>query len=218
MYTRFCPCQANRSQLHHGASPADAIRRRSATAIHLLPRLASSLRRFPRIQPAISTAVRFRIVVTIGRRRADVEIGSRPFFTVRHPFGKAIVPDRFWSFAERSVEPAPPTNPNAILSAIATALIRLVVMLSSSPWCDTRRVSSHLLASPHLTGVSLAGASLTRAQTPQGQSGAPGRIRKQMATDRYESPSEAALPVGPIHEPSSPPDMGRQCFGGTALL
>jgi hypothetical protein len=34
------------------------------------------------------------------------------------------------------VEPAPPTNPNAILSAIATALIRLVVMLSSPPWRD----------------------------------------------------------------------------------
>jgi uncharacterized protein (TIGR02145 family) len=31
----------------------------------------------------------------------------------------AIVPDSFWSFAEPCVEPAPPTNPNAILSAIA---------------------------------------------------------------------------------------------------
>jgi hypothetical protein len=41
---------------------------------------------------------------------------------------EAIVPDRFWSLAEPCVEPAPPTNPNAILSAIATALIRLVVM------------------------------------------------------------------------------------------
>ena len=39
---------------------------------------------------------------------------------------EAIVPDRFWSFAEPCVEPAPPTNPNAILSAIAAALIRLV--------------------------------------------------------------------------------------------
>ena len=49
---------------------------------------------------------------------------------------EAIVPDRFWSFAERCVELASPTNPNAILSAIATALMRLVVMLSSPPWCD----------------------------------------------------------------------------------
>ena len=49
---------------------------------------------------------------------------------------EAIVPDRFWSFAERCVEPAPPTNPNAILSAVATALIRPVVMLSSPLWCD----------------------------------------------------------------------------------
>src|SRR5262245_48384988 len=44
-----------------------------------------------------------------------------------------IMPDGFWSFAERCGEPAPPTNPNAILSAIATALIRLVGMLSSPP-------------------------------------------------------------------------------------
>jgi hypothetical protein len=48
---------------------------------------------------------------------------------------EAIVPDRFWSLAEPCVEPAPPTNPNVILSAIATAPIRLVVMLSSPPWC-----------------------------------------------------------------------------------
>jgi hypothetical protein len=48
---------------------------------------------------------------------------------------EAIAPDRVWSFAEPCVEPASPTNPNAILSAIATALIRLVVMFSSPPWC-----------------------------------------------------------------------------------
>ena len=48
---------------------------------------------------------------------------------------EATVPDRFWSFAEPCVEPAPPTNPNAILSAIATAPIRLVVMLCSPRWC-----------------------------------------------------------------------------------
>jgi hypothetical protein len=44
---------------------------------------------------------------------------------------EAIVPDTFWSFGECGVEPAPPRDPDAILSAIATALIRLVVMLSS---------------------------------------------------------------------------------------
>lgn len=44
---------------------------------------------------------------------------------------EAIAPDRVWSFAEPCVEPAPPTDPNAILSAITAALIRLVVMLSS---------------------------------------------------------------------------------------
>jgi hypothetical protein len=42
---------------------------------------------------------------------------------------EAIAPDRFWFFPERCVEPAPPTNPNAILSAIATAPIRLVVIV-----------------------------------------------------------------------------------------
>ena len=41
----------------------------------------------------------------------------------------AIAPDRVWSFAEPCVEPAPPTVPNAILRAIAAALIRLVVMV-----------------------------------------------------------------------------------------
>src|SRR4030095_9922015 len=46
-----------------------------------------------------------------------------------------MAPDRVWSFAEPCVEPPPPTNPNAILSAIATALIRLVGMLVSPPWC-----------------------------------------------------------------------------------
>jgi hypothetical protein len=30
-----------------------------------------------------------------------------------------ILPDTFWSAAERCVEPAPPTDPNAMLSAIA---------------------------------------------------------------------------------------------------
>ena len=48
---------------------------------------------------------------------------------------EALVLDRFWSFGERCVELAPPTNPNAILSAIATAPVRLVVMLSAPPWC-----------------------------------------------------------------------------------
>jgi hypothetical protein len=38
------------------------------------------------------------------------------------------VPARFWSFAERCVELAPPPNPNAKLSAIATALVRPVVI------------------------------------------------------------------------------------------
>jgi hypothetical protein len=44
-----------------------------------------------------------------------------------------IVRDTFWSFAERCVEPAPPTNPKAILSAIAATRIRIGVMLSSPP-------------------------------------------------------------------------------------
>src|SRR5262245_8656258 len=48
---------------------------------------------------------------------------------------EAIVPDSFWSFAEPCVEPAPPTDPNAILSAIAAALIRLVGMFVLAPWC-----------------------------------------------------------------------------------
>ena len=34
---------------------------------------------------------------------------------------EAIVADRFWSFAERCVELASPTNPNAILSAAETS-------------------------------------------------------------------------------------------------
>ena len=49
---------------------------------------------------------------------------------------EAIVPDRFWSFAERCVEPAPPTNPNAILSAIAATRIRIGVRLTSPPQCS----------------------------------------------------------------------------------
>jgi hypothetical protein len=53
---------------------------------------------------------------------------------------EAIVPDRFCSFAERCVEPSSPTHPNAILSAIATTLIRLVVMLSSPPCVIAQRV------------------------------------------------------------------------------
>ena len=43
---------------------------------------------------------------------------------------EVFVADRFWSLAERCVELAPPTNPNAILSASAAALMRFVVMLS----------------------------------------------------------------------------------------
>jgi alkanesulfonate monooxygenase SsuD/methylene tetrahydromethanopterin reductase-like flavin-dependent oxidoreductase (luciferase family) len=42
-----------------------------------------------------------------------------------------IVPDTFWSSAERCVEPAPPRDPNAILSAIATTRIRIGVMVAS---------------------------------------------------------------------------------------
>jgi hypothetical protein len=58
---------------------------------------------------------------------------------------EAIVPDRFWSFAVRCVELAPPTNPNAILSAIATVLLlRLVVMLSSPPWVIAECVFARL--------------------------------------------------------------------------
>jgi hypothetical protein len=57
---------------------------------------------------------------------------------------EAIVPDRFWSFAEPCVEPAPPTNPNAILSAIATAPIRLVVMLCLAAMVWSRSVSSRM--------------------------------------------------------------------------
>jgi predicted RNA polymerase sigma factor len=44
---------------------------------------------------------------------------------VIHSFQSAIrlegevVPDTFWSFAERWVEPAPPTDPKAMLSAMA---------------------------------------------------------------------------------------------------
>ena len=48
---------------------------------------------------------------------------------------EAIVPGGSWSFAEPCIEPASPPNPNAILSAIAAAPIRLVVMLCSPPWC-----------------------------------------------------------------------------------
>ena len=64
---------------------------------------------------------------------------------------ETIVPDSFWSLAEPCVEPAPPTDPNAILSAIAAALIRLVVMLSSPHGVVAERVFAHL-TSPHLTG------------------------------------------------------------------
>ena len=64
---------------------------------------------------------------------------------------EAIVPDRFWSFGERCVELAPPTNPNAILSAIATALIRLVVMLSSRGHGVIAECVFAPFTSPHLT-------------------------------------------------------------------
>ena len=63
---------------------------------------------------------------------------------------EAIVRDRFWSFAERCVELAPPTNPNAILSAIATALMRLVVMLSPRHGVIAEWVFAPL-TSPYLT-------------------------------------------------------------------
>src|SRR5688572_19512127 len=47
---------------------------------------------------------------------------------------EAIVPDRFWSFAGSSVEQPAATHPNAMLSAIATTLLRLGVMSSSPAW------------------------------------------------------------------------------------
>jgi hypothetical protein len=62
---------------------------------------------------------------------------------------EAIVPGGFWSFAERCVELAPPTNPNAILSAIATALMRLVVILSARHGVIAQYVFAPL-TSPHL--------------------------------------------------------------------
>jgi hypothetical protein len=67
---------------------------------------------------------------------------------------EAIVPDRFWAFAGFSVEPTAPTNPNAILSAIAAAPIRLVVMMSSRHGVVAECVLAHL-TSPHLTEGSL---------------------------------------------------------------
>lgn len=39
-----------------------------------------------------------------------------------------VVPDRVWSFAERCVEPAPPTGPNAMLRAIAATRSRIGIM------------------------------------------------------------------------------------------
>ena len=57
---------------------------------------------------------------------------------------EAIVPDRFWFFAEPCVEPVPPADPIAILNAIAAALIRLVVMLSSRQGVVAERVFAHL--------------------------------------------------------------------------
>jgi hypothetical protein len=46
----------------------------------------------------------------------------------------AIVPDRFWSVAGSSVEQAAATHASAMLSASATTLRRLSVMLSSPAW------------------------------------------------------------------------------------
>ena len=63
---------------------------------------------------------------------------------------ETIAPDSFWSLAEPCVEPAPPTDPNAILSAIAAALIRLLVMLSSRDGVVAERVFASL-TSLHLT-------------------------------------------------------------------
>jgi hypothetical protein len=39
------------------------------------------------------------------------------------------VPDTFWSSPKRCVEPAPPTDPKAILTAIATARIRIGILV-----------------------------------------------------------------------------------------
>jgi hypothetical protein len=80
---------------------------------------------------------------------------------------EVIVPDSFWSFAEPCVEPVPPTNPNAILSAIATALIRLVVILSDrlfsgererDPLCFLPRDRTGDRQCPITTGPSITGA------------------------------------------------------------
>ena len=45
---------------------------------------------------------------------------------------ETIVPDGLWRCDALCVEPAPQPNSTAMLSAIATVLIRLVIMLSSS--------------------------------------------------------------------------------------
>ena len=45
---------------------------------------------------------------------------------------EVFVADRFWSLAERCVELASPTDPNAILSAIAAMLLRVAIMLSAA--------------------------------------------------------------------------------------
>jgi hypothetical protein len=50
--------------------------------IYLTPN--SRLRRFPRIQAAISTAILFRIFVTIGPVNGHLQIVCRPLFPVRH--------------------------------------------------------------------------------------------------------------------------------------
>ena len=102
---------------------------------------------------------------------------------------EAIVPDRFWSFAERCVEPAPPTNPNAMLIAIATALTRLVVMLSSPPWCD-RGVCLRTLDIAASNG-----GSLTRIKLALNAAGATQRRQGRLLVARdYRSGSQRGAP------------------------
>ena len=58
-------------------------------------------------------------------------------FAVIHSLPSAIrleagdLAETFWSLAEGFIDPAPSRSPNAILSAIDRAVVRLVVMLSS---------------------------------------------------------------------------------------
>src|SRR5262245_58600018 len=57
-------------------------------------RLTRPVRRVPRVETAILTAVVLRVVVAEGRLRVDVQILRRPLFAVGHPPG-GISPARF---------------------------------------------------------------------------------------------------------------------------